>query len=285
VDTNYTARGQQAAHGSDRGAARLDKRTLLLSTLGAAVRARRTDLGLTIRALAKRADVSERFLAQLEAGSGNISVARLQDVAEALGTSASDLLSTRPPATGLRKVIALLGLRGAGKSTLGAEIARRVGVPFFELDALVAAEAGMPLATIFEMHGEAWFHRLEREVLRAFLEAHPVAVLATGGSIVTQRETYELLRQKTMTVWLKARPQDHWDRVVRQGDVRPMRNRANAMAELKTLLRTRRPLYMLADHVVDTSNASLDQSAARIVTIAVAAKPPRVRPARADANP
>jgi XRE family aerobic/anaerobic benzoate catabolism transcriptional regulator len=142
------------------------------------------------------------------------------------------------------------------------------------------------LATIFEMHGEAYFHRLEREVLRSLLDAHPAAVLATGGSIVTQRETYEMMRQRTMTVWLKARPQDHWDRVVRQGDMRPMRNRANAMVELKTLLRTRRPLYMLADTVVDTSTRSLDQAAARIVNAAMNGKGGRLRSARrADANP
>jgi XRE family aerobic/anaerobic benzoate catabolism transcriptional regulator len=256
---NYSATGSSAE-------ARSRKRGELLRALGAAVRARRNELALTLRALARRADVSERFLAQLESGDGNISVARLQDVAEALGTTASELLSIQAPAVVLRKGISLLGLRGAGKSTLGPEVARRLSVPFFELDALVAAEAGMPLATIFEMHGEAWFHRLERDVLRSFLDSHPVAILATGGSIVTVRETYELLRARTTTVWLKAKPQDHWDRVVRQGDVRPMRNRANAMAELKALLRERRALYAQADHVVDTSNASRDEAAVRIVT-------------------
>ncbi|HEX8796620.1 MAG TPA: shikimate kinase [Polyangiaceae bacterium] len=230
------------------------------------MRARRTELGLTMRALGERAGVSERFLAQLEGGEGNISVARLQDVAEALGTSAATLLSTHlgaKPRTA--QVVSLLGLRGAGKSTLGPEIARRLGVPFFELDALVARDAGMPLATIFEMHGEAWFRRLEHDVLRRFLDSHDAAVLATGGSIVTAKETYDLLRKRTTTVWLRARPQDHWDRVLMQGDARPMRNRANAMAELKSLLRTRRPLYALADHVVDTSSATFDNAATRIV--------------------
>jgi XRE family transcriptional regulator, aerobic/anaerobic benzoate catabolism transcriptional regulator len=240
------------------------KRESLLRSLGSAVRARRTDLGLTMRSLAERADVSERFLAQLELGEGNISVARLQDVAEALGTDAAELLA-RAPSEGTGKVVALLGLRGAGKSTLGPEVARRLGVPFFELDALVAREASMPLATIFEMHGEAWFRRLEHEVLRGFLDTHPAAVLATGGSIVTAPETYALLRERTTTVWLKARPQDHWDRVLRQGDARPMRNRDNAMSELKALLRTRKPLYSLADEVVDTSSATFDEAAARIV--------------------
>jgi XRE family aerobic/anaerobic benzoate catabolism transcriptional regulator len=245
---------------------RSSKRTELLRALGTAVRARRTDLGLTLRTLAARADVSERFLAQLETGSGNISVARLEDVAVALGTSAADLLAIRPAAAApLRKAVALLGLRGAGKSTLGPEVARHLGVPFFELDALVAREAGMPLSTIFEMHGEAWFRRLEHDVLRAFLETHPAAVLATGGSIVTAPETYALLRKRATTVWLRAKPQDHWDRVLRQGDARPMRNRANAMSELKALLRSRRPLYALADHVVDTSSATFEEAATRIV--------------------
>lgn len=245
---------------------REERRAELLKSLGTSVRARRNDLGLTMKTLGARAGVSERFLAQLETGSGNISVARLQDVAEALGTTAAELLAARPEsAPGPRRVIALLGLRGAGKSTLGPAVAQRLGVPFFELDALVAREAGMPLATIFEMHGEAWFRRLELDVLRRFLEEQEGAVLATGGSLVTAEETYDLLRRRATTVWLRARPQDHWDRVLRQGDARPMRNRANAMAELKALLRTRKPLYSLADHVVDTSSATFEEAAAQVV--------------------
>jgi XRE family aerobic/anaerobic benzoate catabolism transcriptional regulator len=247
-----------------------------LHALGAAVRARRAEHGLTQRDLAKRAGVSERFLAQLETGEGNISVARLQDLAEALRTTAAELLAAgaqlvpgpggragRAPA--MRGVVSLLGVRGAGKSTLGPEVARRLGVPFVELDALVAREAGMPLATIFEMHGEAYFRRLERDVLRTFLDANEAAVIATGGSIVTAPETFDLLRRRTVTVWLKARARDHWDRVVRQGDVRPMRNRANAMSELRTLLETRRSLYAMAEHVVDTSNATQEEATLRIV--------------------
>jgi XRE family aerobic/anaerobic benzoate catabolism transcriptional regulator len=245
----------------------------MLRALGAAVRSRRNDLHLTMKVLAARAGVSERFLAQLETGEGNISVARLADVAEALGTTASELLASQPAGKPVpHRVISLLGLRGAGKSTLGPEIARRLGVPFFELDALVARQAGMPLATIFEMHGEAWFRRLELDVLRRFLETHGSGVLATGGSIVMAKETYDLLRKQTTTVWLKAKPQDHWDRVIRQGDARPMHNRANAMSELKALLRTRKPLYALADHEVDTSSASFDEAATRAVAAVAANK-------------
>jgi XRE family aerobic/anaerobic benzoate catabolism transcriptional regulator len=238
----------------------------MLHALGAAVRARRAEHGWTQRDLAKRAGVSERFLAQLETGEGNISVVRLQDLAEALKTSAAELLAaSAESAPALRGVVALLGLRGAGKSTLGPEVARRLGVPFVELDALVAREAGMPLATIFEMHGEAYFRRLERDVLRTFLDSQQAAVLATGGSIVTAPDTFDLLRRSTITVWLKASPRDHWQRVVRQGDVRPMKNRANAMSELRTLLETRRPLYAMAEHVVDTSNATQEEATLRVV--------------------
>jgi XRE family aerobic/anaerobic benzoate catabolism transcriptional regulator len=239
------------------------------------VRARRNERRLTLRQLAERAHVSERFLAQLETGSGNISVARLQDVAEALETSAAQLLahatlaeSPSPAKRPASRVVALLGLRGAGKSSIGARVAKRLRVPFVELDALVAEHAGMSLSTIFEMHGEAYFRRLERDVLRKLLtspKAAKGAVVATGGSIVNDPDTYELLRQRAITVWLKARARDHWDRVVAQGDVRPMRGRANAMSELKALLRARNPLYAQAAHVIDTSSMSLDDAVDRVV--------------------
>jgi XRE family transcriptional regulator, aerobic/anaerobic benzoate catabolism transcriptional regulator len=252
---NYTATGSRAPN---------SKRAQLLLALGSAVRARRAERGLSRRALAERAGVSERFLVQLETGEGNISVARLQDVAEALETTAAELLSVKP-ALPSRGVVALLGLRGAGKSTIGAAVARRLGVPFVELDSLVAREAGMDLSTIFEIHGDAYFRRLERECLKKLLDTRDAAVVATGGSIVTAPETFELLRLRTTTVWLKANPRDHWDRVVAQGDARPMKNRANAMSELKALLQARRPLYALADHVVDTSGVSLHDAAARVL--------------------
>jgi len=253
---NYSAHPRR---GAGRGAG-------LLARLGAVVRKARAERGLSRKDLAERAHVSERFLAQLEAGAGNISVLRLEDVAEALGRSAATLLADAnavvPSHDG---VIALLGLRGAGKSTIGAEVARRLGVPFVELDALVAREAGMSLATIFEIHGEAHFRRVEREALRKFLDETPAAVLATSGSIVKDKETFALLRARTKTVWLKARARDHWDRVVAQGDGRPMHGRANAKSELEELLRARKPLYERADVTVDTSLASVDDAVARVV--------------------
>jgi XRE family aerobic/anaerobic benzoate catabolism transcriptional regulator len=248
------------------------RRSALLRALGTTVRALRTQKGLTMRELGERAGVSERFLVQLETGDANISVARLEDVAEALGTTAAKLLTSaseqpRGAAPQPMPIVSLLGLRGAGKSSIGARVARRLRVPFIELDALVAREAGMSLDTIFEIHGEAYFHRLERATVRRLLDESEGrgAVIATGGSIVTDKETFALLKERTVTLWLKARARDHWDRVVAQGDARPMRGRTNAMSELKTLLRLRKPLYSQAAQTVDTSNVPLDETVERVL--------------------
>lgn len=243
------------------------KRERLLAGLGAAVRTRRTALALTMRALAKNAGVSERFLAQLEAGEGNISVARLEDVAEALGTTGAELLAeaTRPRSL---PTIALVGLRGAGKSSIGAAVAKELGVPFVELDELIAREAQMTLSAIFEIHGERYYRALERETLRRLLDQGKPMVIATGGSIVTDAETWGMLRTRARTVWLRAKPDDHWQRVVAQGDVRPMRGRPRAMNELKQLLASRGPLYEQADVAVDTSNRAVAAVVERVLAAA-----------------
>jgi XRE family transcriptional regulator, aerobic/anaerobic benzoate catabolism transcriptional regulator len=246
-----------------------DRRAKLLEGLGVAVRSLRTERGLTLRALAKTAGVSERFLVQLEAGEGNISVARLEDVAEALGTSGAELLGQASRAKAGNAdgpgVIALVGLRGAGKSSIGAAVAKRLGVPFIELDEAIVREAQMTLATIFEIHGEAYYRAMERDVLRRLLDSGKPAVIATGGSIVTDPETWGLLRSRARTVWLRASPREHWDRVVEQGDVRPMRGRPRAMNELKQLLTSRTPLYEQASVTIDTSGRSIDDVAGRIL--------------------
>jgi len=260
---NYTAYGGKASgRKAGRAAAaakapakkRAPSRDRLLRALGAAVRARRAEVGLTMRELAKAAGVSERFLVQLEAGDGNISVARLEDVGEALGTSGAELLSRAARAHGdTRRVLALVGLRGAGKSSVGAAVAQKLGVAFVELDELIAREAQMTLSTIFEIHGERYYRNVEREVLRRLLDRDEPMVVATGGSLVTDAETWSLLRGRARTIWLKAEPDEHWQRVVGQGDVRPMRDRPRAMNELRALLAAREPLYQQADVVVDTS--------------------------------
>jgi XRE family transcriptional regulator, aerobic/anaerobic benzoate catabolism transcriptional regulator len=243
-----------------------ERRARLLAGLGAAVRARRGELALTIRALASRAGVSERFLVQLEAGAGNISVARLEDVAEALGTTGAELLARASrPRPALSPVIALVGLRGAGKSSVGAVLAKRLAAPLVELDELIAREAQMTLPSIFEIHGERYYRTIEREVLRRLLDEEKSMVVATGGSLVTDPETWGLLRSRARTVWLKAAPQDHWDRVVAQGDVRPMRGRPRAMNELKQLLASRSPLYQQAELTVETSGKKLSEIASLVV--------------------
>ena len=247
-----------------------NRRAKLLEGLGLAVRTLRTERGLTLRALAKLASVSERFLVQLEAGEGNISVARLEDVAEALGTTGAELLMQAgrlPAGRTARAVIALVGLRGSGKSSIGAEVARRKGVPFVELDEEIVREAQMTLSTIFEIHGEAYYRTMERDVLRRLLDSNEPLVIATGGSIVTDAETWGLLRSRARTIWLKATPREHWDRVVEQGDVRPMRGRPRAMNELRQLLVTRTPLYEQASVTVDTSGRTVSDVVERIVEL------------------
>jgi len=241
----------------------------VLSALASTVRARRAESGLTLRALAQLAGVSERFLVQLESGEGNISVARLYDLADALGTSPADLLAS-PEAQPRRrsKVLALLGVRGAGKSAVGQLVAKKLKVPLVELDALVAKEAGMSVPTLFEIHGEAYFRRIERQVLQKVLDAGQPVVVATGGSLVTDAETYLLLRKRAATVWLKAGAEDHWRRVVGQGDLRPMKDRKNAMNELRILMKKRTPLYAQADHVVETSGVSVEEVARQVAQLA-----------------
>jgi XRE family aerobic/anaerobic benzoate catabolism transcriptional regulator len=240
----------------------------LLAGIGAAVRAAREERGLSRRALSDRSGVSERFLADLEAGSGNISVARLAEVAKALGTSASALLAAaegeagRAPAPedARRPLIALVGLRGAGKSAIGCRLAKELGVPFFEQDQLVERAAGLSLADIFSLHGEAYYRRLAREVLLRFLSETDAFVLATGGGIVTDREAYRMVQKRCTTVWLRAAPEDHWERVLQQGDTRPGEASADAKSELRALLAAREPLYAQSDVTVDTSRLGLEGS-------------------------
>jgi XRE family aerobic/anaerobic benzoate catabolism transcriptional regulator len=230
----------------------------LLAGLGRKARALRTERGWTLRDVAERSGVSARFLVQLESGRGNISVKRLADVARALETTPSALLSSTDEPE--QPVVALLGLRGAGKTTVGRRLARRLRVPFVELDRKVEEAADLSLAEVFSLHGEDYYRKLEREALQAVLAERRPIVLATGGGIVTSPDTYALLRRGAVTVWLRADPENHWNRVVRQGDKRPMADHPQAMADLRTLLSTREPLYAMAEHTVDTTDLSVDQA-------------------------
>src|SRR3954468_24073445 len=238
-----------------------------LEAVGAAVRAHRERLGWSRRELAAHSGGSERFLAQLETGDGNISLRRFADVARALGTSPSALLGPADAPAEVRP-IALLGVRGAGKSSVGTALARRLGIAFVELDQRIEQTAGLPLGEVFALHGEAYYRRIEREVLIHLLADPPPMVLATGGSIVNDSTNYALLRARCRTLWLRARPEDHWNRVVAQGDQRPMAENPHAFAELRALLAAREKLYARAEHTVETTGRRVAQVVAEIAEIA-----------------
>ncbi len=231
--------------------------TDVLEVLGGRTRELRMARGWTLRDLAERSGVSVRFLVQLEAGRGNISVKRLADLADAFGIMASDLLrqtDSDPPT----EIVALLGLRGAGKTTIGRQLARRLHVRFVELDRRIEKAADMSLSELFSLYGEDHYRRLERDTLAQVLAEKRSMVLATGGGIVASPETFALLKKHALTVWLRATPEDHWNRVVRQGDRRPMADHPQAMANLRALLASREPLYAGAQHTVETSARDID---------------------------
>ena len=267
----------------------------LLQALGARMRTLRARRGMTQRALSLRSGVSERYIAQFEAGAGNVSVLVLHRIGAALGVPVAELVADppEPPAelatlhgllarldaaqlAGARRVlaewlgqpadrlrpsrIALIGLRGAGKSSLGRALAERRGVPFVELDGEVERQNRMDLRDIFEMHGQDGFRRLERQALEALLEDGRAMVLAAGGGIVAETATFELLLARCFTVWVRTSPEEHMQRVLTQGDHRPMRDNGDAMADLRAILASREALYARADLVVDNQGRSLSDS-------------------------
>ena len=227
----------------------------LLERLGERTRRLRVNQHLTLRELAERSGVSLRFLLQIESGRANVSVKRLADLASALGTSPAALLSEDEAS---RPLIALLGLRGAGKTTIGRRLARRLRLPFVELDSRIEDAAGIALREIFSLHGEDYYRRLEREALAALVREQRPAVVAAGGGIVTSPEAMQLLDRHAVTVWLRADPEDHWTRVMQQGDRRPMEDQPQAMEALRALHASREPLYSRADFAVDTSGRAPD---------------------------
>src|SRR5215831_1770845 len=225
----------------------------MLARLGERVRRLRDARGWSRAELAARSGLSVRFLARIEGGDGNVSLVRLAHLAEALGT-APDALLRAPRAGG--PVVTLVGMRGAGKSTVGPLLAAKLGVAFVEMDALVQDAAGLPLDQIFELHGERHYRRLEREAARSILAPGRAAVVAAAGGVVNEPSTWSSLLEGSTVVWLRARPEDHWSRVVAQGDRRPMADNPDAMAELRAMLAEREPRYAQAHVAVDTSTRS-----------------------------
>jgi XRE family aerobic/anaerobic benzoate catabolism transcriptional regulator len=213
------------------------KSEVFLQELGHRLRDHRKLRGLSQEQLGQLAHLSTRYISQIESGRGNLSI------------PLHEILQPNK----WQPIVALIGLRGAGKSSVGRELAGRTAKPFVELDGLIEDEVGMSLAEIFVLHGEGYYRRLEREVLTRFLASSSPAILATGGSLVTDRATFDLLKKNTITIWLRARPELHLLRVSAQGDRRPMAGRADPLAELRTLLDEREPLYAEADITIDTS--------------------------------
>ncbi len=266
-----------------------------LRRIGERVRTMRSRRAMSRKLLSRHSKVSERYLAQLEAGKGNFSIVLLRRVAQAIGVHLSELVDERPdrsvdalllaqfldrlPPAELATArdlllarfsgassdmraqrIALIGLRGSGKSTLGGVLAARLDVPFIELDREIERHSGIGLSQLFELFGQEVFRRNERTALEAILQRHSRFVIATGGSLVTEPGTYELLSSSCRTVWLKADPEEHMRRVVEQGDLRPMANNDRAMDDLVAILTSREPLYAKADLILDTAGKTPDQS-------------------------
>ena len=268
-----------------------------LEQLGQRVRTMRALRGMSRKVLAKVSGISERYIAQLESGKGNVSIVLLRRVSNAIGAHLEDLIPSTDPAPDwqvirdlLRKAspnqiaqakdvlaghgslahstsfsgIALIGLRGAGKSTLGKMLAKKIGWNFVELNKEIERENGLSVAEVIALYGQEGFRRMEQAALTQLLARKELMVLATGGGIVSEPLTFDLILSSFYTIWLKADPEEHMARVRSQGDLRPMADDRSAMAELRNILVSREPLYARASVVVDTAGLSVDAAAARL---------------------
>lgn len=261
-----------------------------LKAVGERVRLSRARRGMSRKALSEASGVSERYLAELERGAGNASLLVLRQIADALSLGVANLVSDAPERpvdltlavhqlerlspselsearrllartfgpskTASHRRIALVGLRGAGKTTLGQMAAQALGVPFVELDREIERASGMELSEIFATHGQAMFRQLERQCLDAVIDRFEDVVIATGGSLVTEPATYDRLLSSCFVIWLSATPDEHMNRVLAQGDLRPMADNPQAMDDLRVILDSRQALYAKADAMVDTSQKS-----------------------------
>ena len=238
----------------------------LLRELGRRLRAEREAAGLSLSDMARRAGVSRRYATSAEAGRANLSFVKLAALAEALDVPLGRLCDL-PAGPRRSERIALVGLRGAGKSTLGRRLALQLEVPFVELDHRIEALAGMPLGEIFDLHGSETFHELEGDALEAVLCEADRLVIAPGGSIVRSPRNFARLQATCRTVWLSARPEEHLERVRRQGDRRPMKDRPRAKDEIEALLAERRALYARCSLHLDTSGLGVEQALAALTAL------------------
>jgi len=273
-----------------------EKALSLIQLVGTQVRAARTGVGFSRRELAERSGVSMRYLAQLEGGEGNISIGLLQQVATALELPIEALITETTSQTAeLRHVtalyqkadvatraralqvldptrerkskaerICLIGLRGAGKSTLGALLASDLGVPFLELNTEIEARIGVPVREIIALYGEDGYRQIEAETLNKIIATHERLVLAVAGGIVSSPQTFDNVLTDFHTVWIKAQPSEHMDRVRAQGDLRPMAGNPQAMEQLRQILKTRERHYAKASYQLDTSGQNIQTSRAEL---------------------
>src|SRR5271168_1932105 len=291
---------QTSAHSKDTDSPRLgpESNDDFLLSLGKRVRELRNRRGLTRKMMAREADVSERHLAQLEAGEGNVSIVLLRRIAAALHVSLAELFAAeaetqhekiliqrfleRLPAhrvddamsrllrefgdeeVARRKRVALIGLRGAGKSTLGLRLGLEMNIPFIELDREIEKDTGMPLGEIFSLYGQTGYRAIEKRLMDRVLLEQERAILSVGGGVVSEKETYDYLLSNCYTVWIKARPEEHMARVIAQGDLRAIAGGNQAMEDLRRILEAREPLYRKADMYLDTSGDSADESFAKL---------------------
>lgn len=275
-----------------------------LVALGERTRALRARRGLTRRGLARAADVSERHVANVEMGVGNASIQFLRQIAQALNCSIAELVGDETasspewlmirellhgrsdgelhqaraslaalfgaPASEAvrRRRIALIGLRGAGKSTLGRMLADDWGLPFVELNRQIEAMAGCSVNEVHSLYGPAAYRRHEKRALEEAIQRHPQAVIATPGGIVSEPATFNLLLNHCYTVWVRATPEEHFNRVLAQGDTRPMggagASNAEAMDDLRRILDSRAAFYAKADMEFDSSDMTLEAAFARL---------------------
>lgn len=274
----------------------VEQESLFLAELGRRVRHARTVRGLSRKLLSQNSGLSERYIAQLEGGQGNVSIILLRRVANAMGVrlddlitgndavpdwpvlrdlvgkaspaqiaAAKDLLSGGSRAGGApRPRVAVVGLRGAGKSTLGRLAAERLRWPFVELNAEIERENALSVQEIFAIYGQEGYRRLEQAALRRLTEHPGPLILATSGGIVAEPLTYDLLLQAFFTVWLKARPEEHMQRVRDQGRLATTGDHASAMQELRAVLASREPLYARASATVDTSDVPVETMVDRL---------------------